>query len=219
MGLLIESLAGIPFERGRFKVYVFVIGDTLWRGGILEIIHRNVDQLAGAIGRNALLVRGFPRNYASRDSRFPKDRPMHFGDEVCRHYLGKTYKDLSEHLPALLITDAHPKEMNDDTMRLLVPLEKMKRKDFKTVDRFFELLAGFTRGESDDFLKVLIAADGSLKKVGGYIDIDKLRIPFTPIAINVDKFLDKAASWLEKVQTKTESRKEMVKTIRKRQKL
>lgn len=215
MGLLIESLLGIPFEEGRFQVYVFIIGDTVWKGGVLEIVHNNFDELSKAIGRNALLVKGFKGNYKSSMPNLPKDELMHFGDEVCRQYLGKSYKELSEHLPALLLTDSHPNEMNDDALRLLIPLEKLNRTDYIIVDRFFELLASFTRGESDKFLDVLIASNKSYKKIGEFVDIDKLKIPFTPFAINVDKFLEKATKWFSELQTNSETVEKKVDRINK----
>ena len=59
MGYLATSLACIRFH-DCFDFYVFVVGDTLWKGGVLEIIHRNFEHLSREVGEANLVIRGFP---------------------------------------------------------------------------------------------------------------------------------------------------------------
>jgi hypothetical protein len=62
-------------------------------------------------------------------------------------YLGKDWENYTPLLPALILTDSHPKKLTDDSFRVFMPL-KFVEKRFGTQAEFFRLLVKFARGES-----------------------------------------------------------------------
>lgn len=177
MGYKLTSLVNLPIDE-RVDMYIFAIGGDLWEGGLAELVHRNFDQLAKAIGPRAIIVGGLT------DS---------FHGEVVERYLGEQYKSLKNMMPALLITDAHPDKLTKESMRLIVPL-KEAHKRYEIIDRFLSDLAAFARGEDDSLLRALEAAPKPTKVAN---DIVEVKIPIVPgaVAVNVNHVLGSLRSW------------------------
>ncbi|KAA3615246.1 MAG: hypothetical protein D8M58_22200 [Calditrichaeota bacterium] len=177
MGYKLTSLVHLPFDNN-VKMYVFSIGDGIWDGGLAEIVHRNFDNIAREIGSNAIIVGAL--NEA-------------FHGEVVDRYFGKIYKDLKNELPALLITDTHPNDISDDSMKLLIPLRRA-HEAYPVIEQFLSDLASFVRGESDDLLKSLEKGVGLAKAAN---DIVKFNIPIVPgvIGVNLNSAITHLRFW------------------------
>ncbi len=135
MGYKLSSLLSLPLETD-VSFYIFSIGDEVWEGGLQELVNKNFDKLALEIGPQNIIVGGLE---------------FGFHGEVVEKYLGKCYKDLKNELPALLITDTHPEELNKDSMRWLIPLEKA-RDNYGRIDRFLSDLVDFVQRKSDNLV-------------------------------------------------------------------
>ena len=72
------------------------------------MVENNFAKIAKDIGKRAVIARGL--------------EPEAWTDEVARLYLGEKPEDYMRMLPALLLTDAHPKKLAKNSLRLLVPL-------------------------------------------------------------------------------------------------
>ena len=99
MGYQLTSLGNLPVLPD-IDLYIFVV-DGNWRGGRLEILEDNFSEIARAIGPKAIIAKGFEESLWS--------------EELCRRYLGEEYDAIFPHLPALLITNAHPEKLSDMT--------------------------------------------------------------------------------------------------------
>jgi hypothetical protein len=77
------------------------------------MVEDNFAKIAKDIGKRAVIARGL--------------EPEAWTDEVARLYLGEKPEDYMRMLPALLLTDAHPKTLAKNSLRLLVPLRHAKR--------------------------------------------------------------------------------------------
>ena len=97
MGYKLTNLARLPLQE-EIEIYIFSIGDDLWEGGLDEIVRKNFDQIAETIGENAIIVKGLNEE---------------FHGDVVRAYLGKSFQELQNELPALLVTDSHPENLTD----------------------------------------------------------------------------------------------------------
>lgn len=96
MGYQLTSLGNLPVQPD-IDLYIFVI-DGSWRGGRFEILEDNFSEIARAIGPKAVIARG--------------SEVSDWSEELCRRYLGEEYDAISPHLPALLITSAHPEKLS-----------------------------------------------------------------------------------------------------------
>ena len=115
-------------------------------------------------------------------------RDRTFTSEVSKHYLGEHYDKLYSGKPALLITDAHPNKLTNESMRLLVPLNKAETK-FEGFDEFFYLLADFARNGNIEFLdKFQNIEDG---KIDSAERIFEIKPGAFGIAINVRALIDR----------------------------
>lgn len=175
MGYKLTSLINLPID-DTISIYVFSIGDELWEGGLGEVVHKNFDNIAREIGSNAIIVG------ALTDV---------FHQEVVQKYLGVHYKELKNELPALLITDTHPEQLNSKSMRVLIPLRKA-HEIYPIIDNFLSDLAAFARGESDDLLNQL---EKGLNLSGIAGDIVEFSFPIVPSVLSVN--LNKAFKHLK----------------------
>lgn len=177
MGYKLTSLVHLPVD-DTVQIYVFAIGDGVWDGGLDEIVHRNFDNLAKEIGGDAIIVGALTE---------------FFHGEVVQKYFGIHYKDLKNELPAILITDSHPDELTDESMKVLIPLQKAHRV-YPVIERFLSDLAAFARGESDDLLTQLESGVG-LAEVAD--DIVKFNLPVVPgvVAVNLNNARKHLREW------------------------
>jgi hypothetical protein len=135
MGYLLSSLAQLPIE-SNVNFYIFVINGG-WSGGYYEIIERNFAHVAKVIGPMSVIAKGFDEEWST---------------QVAEKYLGQDHSAMSHLLPALLITDTHPEQLSEESMRILVPLNMVE--EFGGVDKFFTLLARFVRDRDPQFLSL-----------------------------------------------------------------
>ncbi len=179
MGYKLTSLVNLPVD-DTISIYVFSIGDDLWEGGLGEVVHRNFDNIALEIGGDAIIVGALTE---------------FFHEEVVQKYLGVHHKELKNELPALLITDTHPEQLNDESMRVLIPLREA-HEIYPIIDDFLSDLAAFVRGESDDLLKQL-ESGLNLSEVAS--DIVEFNIPIVPgvVSVNLNKAFNHLKSWWE----------------------
>ena len=135
MGYMLTSLGNLPIQ-GDISLYIFVVNGR-WKGGFNDVLEKNFGELAKQIGPNSVIAKGFD--------------PEAWSDQVCSKYLGKDTRTLIDVLPALLLTDAHPEKLNEESLRLLVPLRDIEKR-FGGVETFFAALADFAKTRNPAFL-------------------------------------------------------------------
>lgn len=135
MGYVLSSLGNLPVQDD-VSLYIFVINGG-WRGGLHDTIEQNFMELARRIGPKAVIAKGFD--------------PAAWSNEVCAKYLSKDTKILTDVLPALLLTDAHPDRLNEKSLRILIPLRDAEKR-FGGVEVFFHALADFAVNRDTAFL-------------------------------------------------------------------
>ncbi len=136
MGYMLNSLGNLPVDED-VNFYVFVINGQ-WQEPLYGMIEQNFSSIARSIGSHAVIAKGL--------------HPAEWYGEVAEKYLGKEHGSYHPLLPALLVTDAHPDEISDKTLRLLVPLQDVESR-FGGWNQFFTLLSDFVQMKSDEFVK------------------------------------------------------------------
>jgi hypothetical protein len=170
MGYMVKSLASLPVNDG-IDLYIFTINGN-FIGGDYELVTKNFEYLAMKFGDSAAIVKGFDE---------------YFSDELSRRYLGKGMEELWDVLPALLITDAHPEQISDDTLRLLVPLHHVEQK-FSSFEIFFKELINFTKTKNPRFLEKF---EEKRSWVTDVLNIVDLKPNFFGIGVNINAFVDR----------------------------
>lgn len=180
MGYKLTSLLRLP-RMGGVELYVFVVGAWIWEGGLDEVVRKNFDNLAREFGPNAIIVDALTEE---------------FHGEVVQKYLGKNCDELQSMLPAILLTDSHPDELTEESMRVLVPLGDVRR-HYEIVDDFLADLASFARGESNQLLQYLEQASRSARAREAATDIIRVNIPIVPgvVAINLNHACRHLSAW------------------------
>lgn len=177
MGYKLSSLAHLPL-RDSVDIYVFSIGDGLWEGGLRKVVHENFDEIAREIGPDAIIVGGIRED---------------FHGEVVETYLGKEYEDLKDRMPAILVTDAHPSKLDQDSLRLVIPLEEAYD-NYEVIDQFLDELVAFVRGESDELISSLEESPHPAEVAGEIVEVS---IPVIPgvVAVNVNNTAQELREW------------------------
>ncbi len=139
MGYYLNALGNLPLNK-QVDFYIFIINGE-FHDELYELIDRNFPNLAGSIGPRAIIARG--------------TQPAAFSSDVAQKYLGKDHDDLFHLIPALLITNAHPDELSEKSLRLLVPLREVEIR-FEGWPHFFKLLSDFVQGK-DEFVPVALS--------------------------------------------------------------
>jgi hypothetical protein len=142
MGYLLNSLGNLPIDT-EVKFYAFVINGQ-WEEPLYQVIDQNFSRIAKSIGSHAVIAKG--------------TEPAEWTREVAEEYLGPNHDQYFHLLPALLITDAHPSQVTEKSLRLLIPLRDVEER-FGGWNQFFTLLGGFVQGKSDEFVKKFEARD------------------------------------------------------------
>jgi len=154
MGYLVSSLGQVPVDDD-ITLYIFVVNGT-WRGGASGVLEDNFVRIAERIGPTAAIVKGLKDDLVS--------------EEAARKYLGKDYTDLLDSLPGLLLTDAHPEDLQEDSLRLLVPLKDAEAR-FGSFDAFFHALAEFAQNRDMAFLEKFEDKEDLLEAGNAIIDL------------------------------------------------
>jgi hypothetical protein len=120
MGLYVQSLSNIPLESSR-EYFIYLL-DYGWEEPLGEALSKNYDKMVAlAAENNAVIIKGTHR--------------VHFADEVLSwHKING--ENAEEILPAILLTNRHPKEFKEsfesyenrnfdkDLKLILIPLKK-----------------------------------------------------------------------------------------------
>lgn len=138
MGYVLNQLSNLPVD-DNINFYIFVINGQ-YHDPLYDTIQKNFFEIAREIGTNAVVAMGTDRKA--------------FTTSVARKYLGDGNSDSSftALLPALLITNDHPENLKENSLRLVVPL-KHAEANFGNWHSFFDSLAQFVRGENDVFAR------------------------------------------------------------------
>jgi len=168
MGYYLNKLANLPVAEG-VLIYVFVINGQ-YKGKYFEAIERNFPDVARDLGDHGVIARGFDEE---------------FSDEVCKRYLGKSIETMWDVLPAILVTDAHPDQITEKTLRLFIPIREAEKR-FGDLDVFFRGLAQFCRMRSTTFLDKLEQMDDWFDKADQVV---KLAPGFMGMSVNLNEFM------------------------------
>lgn len=173
MGYVLNQLSNLPVD-DNINFYIFVVNGQ-YRDPLYDVIHANFVQIARDIGNNAVVAMG-------TDSKA-------FTTSVARKYLGDGNSDASftALLPALLITNDHPENLNADSLRLIVPL-KHAEANFGNWHQFFDSLAQFVRGENDGFARKF-EDKGDLLDASNKVVL--LQPNFFGLGVNVNALIEK----------------------------
>jgi hypothetical protein len=175
MGYMVSSLAELPVDNS-VAFYIFAVAPHGWKGGLYDVVEKNFSDIAGAIGQEAVIVKGLNTEL--------------FGEEVCTAYLGKHYPSLLDDLPALLITNTHPEKTTQETFKLFVPLRRAEQK-FGSVDAFLSRIVRFVRNGDQSFLDLFQKEDDFIREGANMLE---LKPNFCGIGININAIIE----WLIK---------------------
>lgn len=173
MGYLLKKLGNLPIQ-DNVNIYIFAIGGS-WNGGLIDIINNNYEAIAYAIGEDAILVRGFDEEL--------------FGEEVAQKYFGISTRndDIWKLLPSILITDSHPDRLAEGSLRILFPLDRIK-KNFPSVDQFLSQLVAFARDGDKEF-------PNSIKEINSLFEaaneVVSLQPNFFGIGLNLNNLINR----------------------------
>lgn len=168
MGTIVSRIQSISDE---YSLYVFVLGDIYLNGGEMENFRSNFFRLAERFGPRAVIVAGI--------------NPIEFSTQVFERYLGDywNFDAFLRQCPLLMISDAHPDNLSEDSLRLIAPLYHI-RDHLGGVDRFFENLIGFVNGRNDGFIQCF---ENRLN----LLDIIDLNPNFCGIGLNLNRFIER----------------------------
>lgn len=169
MGYQLTSLGNLPVERD-ITLYIFIINGN-WQGGRYELLERNFSEIAKSIGPNAIIAKGFDE--------------VLWSQELCEKYLGKDYNTVFNLLPALLLSDQHPDNLTEDSLRLLIPLKDAEDK-FGDLESFFRGLARFAHDHDTSFLAKFKDQRDWVREGNRIID---LRPNLFGIGVNLNEFI------------------------------
>ena len=173
MGYVLNELANLPID-DNIHFYIFVVNGE-YREPLYKMIEDNFKAIARSIGNNAVVAVGA--------------YPQQFTTQVAKKYLGKGNSDSGfvKILPAMLITNAHPDQLREDSVRLVVPLREAERR-FGGWPQFFSLLSSYVRGESDEFLKMFAASENLLDAANKVVG---LKPGMFGISVNINELIDR----------------------------
>jgi hypothetical protein len=129
----------IAVLKSAFNFDLFIISlDMGWQGGLADPLMQNFDDLARRI-----------ESHGGAMVRCLDETPLM---DLCERYLGVSLYELSNVLPALLITDARPDQVQESSLRLVVPLKKVEEL-YGSFDEFLMELVNFVRNRDSAFLR------------------------------------------------------------------
>ena len=174
MGYMLNALGNLLIDEN-IELYIFVINGK-WPGGPYELIEQNFAHIAKNTGPKAVIAKGFGSESWSK--------------QVGRKYFGENHSELFNAIPALLITDAHPEKLNDNSLRLIIPLRDIKKR-FGDWDTFFRLLSRFAINKDVEFLKKFEDTSSLLKNGNKYLE---LKLNLFGIGVNLNAIIERLSS-------------------------
>ena len=137
MGYLLTRLDNLP-DDDSVKYYLFLLRPS-FDTPILETLDRNFKRISKAVGQSAVYAVGINED--------------EWLEEVASLYLGPNWHEYLGLLPALLITDKHPRKLDASSLRLFMPLHDIEKR-FGTLDQFLLQVTSFTSGKNNNFIKL-----------------------------------------------------------------
>lgn len=174
MGYMLNSLGNLPVDED-INLYIFVVNGG-WRGGLYDVIEQNFSSIAQRIGANAVIAKGFDSEVWS--------------SQIAQKYFGEHHSELFEALPALFLTDAHPDNLNNESLRLIIPLRDVEQR-FGDWDTFFRSLSNFTLEKNPEFLERFEDSRDLITEGNRIID---LKPNIFGIGVNVNALIEKFRS-------------------------
>ena len=173
MGYALNELVNLPVDEN-IHFYIFVVNGQ-FREPLYDMIQQNFIEIAHSIGSNAAIAIGTD--------------PKSFTTQVARRYLGAGNSDSSftRILPALIITNAHPEKLTNDSVRLVIPLRDAETR-FGGWVQFFALLSSYVRGENDDFVKRFEAKENLVDAANKVVN---LKPGMFGISLNINELVDR----------------------------
>jgi hypothetical protein len=135
MGYLLSSLENLP-EDPTVKYYLFAIRQS-WNSDLAERLEANFAHLAKAVDAEGVYAKGIDHE--------------EWLEEVASTYLGKDWKDYEALLPALILSDSHPKHISDESLLLFITLKDVKDR-FGDWDGLFREVTRFMNGKNNKFI-------------------------------------------------------------------
>jgi hypothetical protein len=171
MGYMLNSLGNLPID-DNISLYIFVVNGG-WRGGLYDIIEKNFSNIAQKIGPRAVIAKGFDSEVWS--------------SQVAEKYFGKRHNELFDALPALVLTDAHPNNLNERSFRLIIPLRDVESR-FKDWDTFFRSLSKFATDKDPGFLHRFQDAEDIISSGNRIIE---LKPNFFGLGVNLNALIER----------------------------
>jgi len=137
VGYLLTALNNLPIDAS-VDYYLFLLRAS-FDTPILEAVERNFAKIAIEVGGKGV--------YAVPAANHDK-----WLNEVGTKYLGATWQDYEDILPALLLTDRHPEEVTPESLRLFIPLGEVDKR-FGSLDKLLVQITRFMRKEDNKFLE------------------------------------------------------------------
>jgi len=171
MGYYLNELANLSIDEN-VHFYIFVVNGQ-YKEQLYKTVQENFVEIAHSIGSKAVIALGTD--------------PKAFSDSVAKTFLGGTDQSYFAMLPAMVITNTHPKKLTKNSVRLFVPLRDAEAR-FGGWAQFFSLLSAYARGESDKFLKKFERKEDLVSAANRVISIQPGMFGFS---VNVNELVDR----------------------------
>ncbi len=135
MGIATAKVLNLPDSN--YEYYIFILaGNANWEGGLLESINKNFDHLAKEIGLNSVIIKGL----------IPKE----LTEDIANTYFNGI-ENIQSLIPGILFTNSDPKKVDQNSIKILIPLTQIEKK-FDSIENFFNLLTDFTNKRNSKFI-------------------------------------------------------------------
>ena len=175
MGYLLNELANLPVDKN-VKFYIFVVNGR-FRDSLFRTIEENFASIAKDIGSQAVIARGLDAKA--------------FHSQIARAYFGQDGEKFLDLLPALIVTNAHPDNFDEKSVRLVIPLDGVEDR-FGGWANFFRSLTEFVQGKDNSFVKKFEEKDSVLRTAKRFVSV---KPGMFGISINGDELMN---WWLER---------------------
>lgn len=180
MGYSLSTLAKLPLDTEN-DFYIFILGvNANWKGGILQTIYENFDNLAKEIGPNAIIAKGL--------------NPREWTYELTTKYFGEDAQ-VDRFFPGILITNSHPDNFDASSLRILISLEQVEE-NYANTEQFFNLLTDFISRKDMRFLDFAKNSINWVDEINKAIDLKPNILGF---GINFNKLIDLIINKKDKV--------------------
>jgi hypothetical protein len=172
MGIATANVLSLPASN--YDYYIFILaGNANWKGGMLESINNNFEHLAKEIGLNSVIIKGL----------IPKE----LTEDIANTYFNGI-ENIQSLIPAIFFTNSDPKSVNQNSLKILIPLTKIEKK-FDSIENFFNLLTDFTNKRNNNFIDF---TKDNIDWVDGFNKVIDLKPNAFGIGVNFNGLLELA---------------------------